>query len=157
MEITEKNLEEAIQALRQCAAEHESEHVCTGAVVTKDICRDVAAHLENNMRQVKKLERIFFKLKKEEILEQLIENCSKLSAFAAMQLRIFNGKTPTGFTVSNNAIWLEKQAADVSFILDLFLVSLHPNYSETFKRIQVLRNEQLETVMHVLNMNTNME
>ena len=157
MEITEKNLEEAIQALRQCTAAHESEHVCTGAVATKDICRDVAAYLENNMRQVKKLERIFFKLKKEEILEQLIENCSKLSAFAAMQLRIFNGKTPTGFTVSNNAIWLEKQAADVSFILDLFLVSLHPNYSETFKRIQALRNEQLETVMHVLNMNTNME
>lgn len=64
MEITEYNIQEAIQALRQCAAEHESEHVCTGAVVTKDICRDVAAYLENNMRQVKKLERIFSSLKK---------------------------------------------------------------------------------------------
>ena len=157
MEITEKNLEEAIQALRQCAAEHESEYVCTGAVVTKDICRDVAAYLENNMRQVKKLERIFFKLQKEEILEQLIENCSKLSACAAMQLRNFNGKTTTGSTTSSNGIRLEKQAAEVLFDLDLFITSLYPNYPETFKRIQKLRNERLDYFMHVLNMNTNME
>lgn len=157
MEITEYNIQEAIQALRQCAAEHESEHVCTGAAVTKDICRDVAAYLENNMRQVKKLERIFFKLKKEEVAEQLIENCSKLSYFAAMQLRNFNGKTPTGSTTSSNGIRLEKQAAEVLFALDLFITSLHPNYSETFKRIQKLRTERLDYFMHVLNMNTNME
>ena len=53
MEITEYNIQEAIQALRQCAAEHESEHVCTGAVVTKDICRDVAAYLEKRVQHIK--------------------------------------------------------------------------------------------------------
>ena len=57
MEITEYDIEAAIQALRQCATKHESENVCTGEGVTKDICRDVATYLENNTRQVKKLER----------------------------------------------------------------------------------------------------
>lgn len=157
MEITEYDIEAAIQALRQCATKHESENVCTGEGVTKDICRDVATYLENNTRQVKKLERIFFKLKREEVVQQLIENCSKLSYFAAMQLRNFNGETPTGSTTSSNGIRLEKQAAEVLFALDLLIISLRPNYPETFKRIQKLRNERLDYFMHVLNMNTNME
>ena len=157
MEITEYNIQEAIQALRQCAAEHESEHVCTGAVVTKDICHDVAIYLENNARQAKKLKRISLELKKEEVLEYLIENCSKLLYFAATQLRNFNGKTPTEIGMSSNAIRLEKQSAEVLFALELSITLLHPNYPETFKRIQKLRNERLDYFMHVLNMNTNME
>lgn len=157
MEITEYNIQEAIQALRQCAAEHESEHVCTGAVVTKDICRDVAIYLENNARQAKKLKRISLELKKEEVLEYLIENCSKLLCFAATQLRNFNGKAPTEIGMSSNAIRLEKQSAEALFALELSITLLYPNYPETFKRIQKLRNERLDYFMHVLNMNTNME
>ncbi|MGP1458958.1 MAG: hypothetical protein ACTTKL_06585 [Treponema sp.] len=49
MEITKDNIKETIYALRKCAKEHENERVSTGAVVTTDLCRDVADYLEKQL------------------------------------------------------------------------------------------------------------
>ena len=46
MTITYKNLPQAIQALKQCAKEHEKEYISFGVVRTSDLCEDVACFLQ---------------------------------------------------------------------------------------------------------------
>lgn len=46
MTITYKNLPQAIQALEQCAKEHEKEYVQTAHIRTSDLCKDVACFLQ---------------------------------------------------------------------------------------------------------------
>lgn len=46
MEITKKNLHQAIAALRQCAKENKGKQTDTGCIVVSDLCLDVADYLE---------------------------------------------------------------------------------------------------------------
>lgn len=46
MEITKKNLHQAIAALRRCAKENKGKQTDTGCIVVSDFCLDVADYLE---------------------------------------------------------------------------------------------------------------
>lgn len=137
MEITEKNLEEAIQALRQCAAEHESEHVCTGAAVTKDICRDVAAYLEKRVQHIEKLEKVVKARGDVEVLEKLLNECVNVLAEAMKFKRIKAGEQVGRTGIKRNTPKLLWFIARLYFALDLFLVSLEPDWDSIFYKPDV--------------------
>ena len=137
MEITEYNIQEAIQALRQCAAEHESEHVCTGAVVTKDICRDVAAYLEKRVQHIKKLEKVVKARGDVEVLEKLLNECVNVLAEAMKFKRIKAGEQVGRTGIKRNTPKLLWFIARLYFALDLFLVSLEPDWDSIFYKPDV--------------------
>ena len=137
MEITEYNIQEAIQALRQCAAEHESEHVCTGAVVTKDICRDVAAYLEKRVQHIKKLEKVVKARDDVEVLEKLLNECVNVLAEAMKFKRIKAGEQEGRTGIKRNTPKLLWFIARLYFALDLFLVSLEPDWDSIFYKPDV--------------------
>nr|DAK17178.1 MAG TPA: hypothetical protein [Caudoviricetes sp.] len=137
MEITEYNIQEAIQALRQCAAEHESEHVCTGAVVTKDICRDVAAYLEKRVQRIKKLEKVVKARGDVEVLEKLLNECVNVLAEAMKFKRIKAGEQVGRTGIKRNTPKLLWFIARLYFALDLFLVSLEPDWDSIFYKPDV--------------------
>ena len=137
MEITEYNIQEAIQALRQCAAEHESEHVCTGAVVTKDICRDVAAYLEKRVQHVEKLEKVIKARGDAEGLEKLLNECVNVLAEAMKFKRIKAGEQAGRTGIKRNTPKLLWFIARLYFALDLFLVSLEPDWDSIFYKPDV--------------------
>lgn len=137
MEITEYNIQEAIQALRQCAAEHESEHVCTGAAVTKDICRDVAAYLEKRVQHIEKLEKVVKARGDVEVLEKLLNECVNVLAEAMKFKRIKAGEQVGRTGIKRNTPKLLWFIARLYFALDLFLVSLEPDWDSIFYKPDV--------------------
>ena len=157
MEITEKNLEEAIQALRQCAAEHESEHVCTGAVVTKDICRDVAAYLEKRVQHIKKLEKVVKARGDVEVLEKLLNECVNVLAEAMKFKRIKAGEQAGITGIKRNTTKLLFFIARLYYALDLFLVSLEPDWDsvfyepDVFHKVKDMAQESLECAVRYID------
>lgn len=132
MEITEKNLEEAIYALRKCADEHKNECVCTGNVVTEDICYDVAAYLEKRVQHVEKLEEVIKARGDAEVLEKLLNECVNVLAEAMKFKRIKAGEQAGRTGIKRNTPKLLWFIARLYFALDLFLVSLEPDWDSIF-------------------------
>ena len=157
MEITEYNIQEAIQALRQCAAEHESEHVCTGAVVTKDICRDVAAYLEKRVQHIEKLEKVVKARGDVEVLEKLLNECVNVLAEAMKFKRIKAGEQVGRTGIKRNTPKLLWFIARLYFALDLFLVSLEPDWDsifykpDVFHKVKDMAQESLECAVRYID------
>lgn len=157
MEITEYNIQEAIQALRQCAAEHESEHVCTGAVVTKDICRDVAAYLEKRVQHIKKLEKVVKARGDVEVLEKLLNECVNVLAEAMKFKRIKAGEQVGRTGIKRNTPKLLWFIARLYFALDLFLVSLEPDWDsifyepDVFHKVKDMAQDSLECAVRYVD------
>ena len=137
MEITEKNLEEAIYALRKCADEHKNECVCTSNVVTEDICRDVAAYLEKRVQHVEKLEKVIKARGNAEVLEKLLNECVNVLAEAMKFKRIKAGEQAGRTRIKRNTPKLLWFIARLYFALDLFLVSLELDWDSIFYKPDV--------------------
>ena len=157
MEITEYNIQEAIQALRQCAAEHESEHVCTGAAVTKDICRDVAAYLEKRVQHIEKLEKVVKARGDVEGLEKLLQECVNVLA-EAMKFKRIKADEQAGITgIKRNTPKLLWFIARLYFALDLFLVSLEPDWDsifyepDVFHKVKDMAQDSLECAVRYVD------
>jgi len=157
MEITEKNLEEAIYALRKCADEHKNECVCTGNVVTEDICRDVAAYLEKRVQHVEKLEKVIKARGDAEGLEKLLNECVNVLA-EAMKFKRIKACEQEGRTgIKRNTPKMLWFIARLYFALDLFLVSLEPDWDsifyepDVFHKVKDMAQDSLECAVRYVD------
>lgn len=157
MEITEKNLEEAIYALRKCADEHKNECVCTGNVVTEDICRDIAAYLEKRVQHVEKLEKVIKARGDAEGLEKLLNECVNVLAEAMKFKRIKAGEQAGRTGIKRNTPKLLWFIARLYFALDLFLVSLEPDWDsifyepDVFHKVKDMAQDSLECAVRYID------
>ena len=157
MEITEKNLEEAIYALRKCADEHKNECVCTGNVVTEDICCDVAAYLEKRVQHVEKLEKVIKARGDAEVLEKLLNECVNVLAEAMKFKRIKAGEQAGRTGIKRNTPKLLWFIARLYFALDLFLVSLEPDWDsifyepDVFHKVKDMAQDSLECAVRYVD------
>lgn len=157
MEITEKNLKKVIYALRRCAVEHETEAVCTGGVVTKDICRDVATYLERSVQHVEKLEKVIKARGDAEVLEKLITECVNVLAEAMRFKRIKTREQEGEKGLKRNTPKLLCFIAKLYFALDLFLVSLEPSWDsifyepDVFHQVKEMAKDSLECALQYID------
>ena len=157
MEITEKNLEEAIYALRKCADEHKNECVCIGNVVTEDICYDVAAYLEKRVQHVEKLEEVIKARGDAEVLEKLLNECVNVLAEAMKFKRIKAGEQAGRTGIKRNTPKLLWFIARLYFALDLFLVSLEPDWDsifyepDVFHKVKDMSQDSLECAVRYVD------
>ena len=157
MEITEKNLGEAIYALRKCADEHKNECVCTGNVVTKEICRDIAAYLEKRVQHVEKLEKVIKARGDAEGLEKLLQECVNVLA-EEMKFKRIKADEQAGITgIKRNTPKLLWFIARLYFALDLFLVSLEPDWDsifyepDVFHKVKDMAQDSLECAVRYVD------
>ena len=90
-----------------------------------------------------KLENIFFKIEKEAVLEQLIEELGELVQASTKQLRIMRGVNPTPITCNENIKKLEEEIADVQLCIDLAIIAMHFDKTKTQETIEFIKQHKL--------------
>ena len=90
-----------------------------------------------------KIYNIFWKIEKEAVLEQLIEEAGELIHASAKQLRIMRKVNPTPIKLSENTKNLKEEIADVQLCIDLTLYALHGNRVKTQKEIELIKQQKL--------------
>lgn len=82
-------------------------------------------------------------IQSEAVLEQLIEEAGELIQASAKQLRIIRGKNPTPKTHKENTENLQEEIADVQLCIDLAILAMNYDNSETQKNIDFIKQKKL--------------
>lgn len=90
-----------------------------------------------------KIYNIFWKIEKEAVLEQLIEEAGELIHASAKQLRIMRKVNPTPITRGENIKNLKEEIADVQLCIDLAIQSINFYKEKTQKEIELIKQQKL--------------
>ena len=95
------------------------------------------------MTETEKLYKVFEKIGREAVLEQLIEECGELVQAAAKQLCIFRGVNYTPVKLSENSSNLLEESADLELCQKLLKISFSANTERTEKRTEKIKAAKL--------------